>query len=86
MTSDQNAIVDLMTYLYENREELSKDRFSGMHKVDNVYRMHKSSFVPRVLDRCLADVDRTIASVADIYFHNKGLVWDAQSYWITISE
>ena len=85
MTSEQNAIVDLMTYLYENREKLATDKFSGMHKVGNTYRMHKSSFVPRMLNSRLVDVDRTIASVADIYFHNKGLVWDQESYWITIS-
>jgi hypothetical protein len=84
MTSDQNAIVDLMTYLYENREQLATDKFSGMHKVGDVYRMHKSSFVPQMLNSRLVDVDKT-ASVADIYFHNKGLVWDQQSYWITIS-
>jgi hypothetical protein len=85
MTSEQNAIVALMTFLYENREELSKDKFSGMHKVDDVYRIHKSSFVPKLLNSRAVDVDRTIAAVADIYFHNKGLEWDQSSYWITIS-
>ncbi len=85
MTSEQNAIVALMTYLYENREELSKDKYSGMHKVDNVYRMHKSAFVPQILNSRLTDVDNSIAAVADIYFHNKGMTWDAASYWITIS-
>ena len=85
MTSEQNAIVNIMTYLYENREELATDKWSGMHKVGNTYRIHKSSFIPQILNSRLTDADKTIAAVADIYYHNKGLVWDAESYWITIS-
>ena len=85
MTSEQNAIVNIMTYLYENREKLATDKWSGMHKVGNTYRIHKSSFIPQILNSRLTDADKTIAAVADIYYHNKGLVWDAESYWITIS-
>lgn len=87
MSPLQDTIASLMIYLYDNREKLSATKFSGMHKVDNVYRIHKSSFIPLVLNNGIADadVDRSIAAVADIYFHNKGLVWDANSYWITIS-
>jgi len=85
MDSQQTAIANIIQYLYDNREALSKDKFSGMHKVDDVYRIHKSAFIPHVLDN-YAQSNRTIAAVVDTWFGpNKGVTWDAFTLWITIS-
>lgn len=86
MDSQSTAISYIIKYLYDNREELAKDKFSGVHKVDGVYRIHKSAFIPHVLDN-YAQTNRTIAAVVDTWFApHHGITWDALSLWITISE
>ena len=82
MTNEQNAIYDIIHYLYDNREDLSKDKDSGVHKIDGVYRVHKYAFVPRVLNSRTNSVDKSIANVVLLFPGN--LVWDQPSLWLTI--
>jgi len=81
MTSSHTSILGILTYIYENREKLATSKFTGVHYVNSVYRIHKSAFIPSVLDS--SDTGQKIGNVIDACFPNK-MEWDAQSLWITI--
>lgn len=75
------AIKEIMNHLYESRDDLAKSKFSGVHLIDNVYRVHQSAFIPRVLDD-----DATSGNIEDIVqvcFSNE-MSWDSQSLWLTM--
>ena len=81
MTSSHNTVLDILTYIYQNREKLAESKFTGVHCVDGVYRIHKGAFIPSVLEAF--DINKKIGEVIDICFSNK-MVWDSQTQWITI--
>lgn len=81
MTSSHNTVLDILTYIYQNREKLATSKFTGVHYVDGMYRVHKGAFIPTVLDG--HDINKKIGEVINICFCNK-MVWDSQSLWITI--
>jgi hypothetical protein len=79
-----DTITAILTELYETREELSKNKFSGVYFVKGVYRVHVDSFIPRVFS-----VDKTIwddiAKVVDVTF-SQTMEWDQQTLWLTMKD
>lgn len=77
-------------YLVEHREELSKNKFSGVHFLPDfeggaAYRVHKGSFIPRALD-VNRDINTNIALVVGRTEFECDVKWDSQSLWLTIAE
>jgi hypothetical protein len=78
------TIAAILSELYETRKERSKSKFSGVHFVNGVYRVHIDSFIPRVfwVDKTIWD---DVASVVDIAFPLT-MEWDTQSLWLTMKD
>jgi hypothetical protein len=80
-SSTLNLIHEIVKYTYENREALSKDKHSGVHFVNGVYRVHIGSFVPKMLG--MFNASEEIGKVVNIVYHNK-MEWDKSSGWLTM--
>ena len=85
-------IQSLVEYVVEHAEELSKNKFSGVHFItdfegtgNDVYRVHKEAFIPRVLE-VSKSIDADIALVVGRTEFECDVKWDAPTYWLTISK
>lgn len=82
--SQATVVAALIEHIYENREALSKDKYSDVHFVPGMgYRIHKHAIVPAVVNSLR--VDNVIKAVVEINYPNT-MVWDGPSLWLTIPE
>ena len=76
----------IILYLVDNAEQLSKDKFSGVHDVDDTrYTVHEDSFVPRVLMKTCTNniIKKTVYSIIDDNVVDI-VRFDALTGWLTI--
>ena len=88
----KETIKAIIAHIIQNRLELGKDKFTGVHRIENYlgtgeasYRIYKRAFIPSALDN-LSETNKCIAEViAEAPFDCK-VEWDAQSLWLTVSK
>lgn len=79
-------ITAILRELYETRKELSNNKFSGVHFVNNAYRVHIDAFIPRIFN--VGDGQtlwNDIRTVINIEFHSV-MEWDSQTLWLTMKD
>lgn len=77
------TIKDILQDLFDNCEEMSKSKFSGVHFVNGTYRIHEGVIIPRAF--ATPTVWNDMQTVIDICFPNT-MLWDKQSLWLTINK
>lgn len=71
-----------LDYVYINHEELSKNKFAGVHNVDHgKYTVHVSAFIPKMISA--SDLNASISAVIESRFAHS-MTWDKQTMWLTI--
>lgn len=82
----KKVIEALITYLVDNVEQLSRKKFSGVHKVKEkgkaVYRVHKGDVLPKFIDTF--DEDGVMIWVVENCTFSKYVKFDSYTYWFTI--
>ena len=88
----KKAILAIMTYLVDNVEVLSKDKFSGVHLVndflgsgEDAYRVHVDAFIPKLFVH-FTQVNKAIEAIVKVKTFSRGVEWDAQALWLTIDK
>lgn len=71
-----------MKELYNNRDELAGNKFSGVHFVNGAYRVHKNAFIPQFVSWSDTSTDKKIALVVKEFGEN--MEWDNYSLWLTM--
>jgi hypothetical protein len=82
-TNPADIVIEaILDYLYIYHETLAEDKFSGVHKIaDSVYRIHHSSFIPRVFDQ----IDHNLINSLIAARFSSSMEWDSTTLWLTIS-
>jgi len=79
-----NTLINsILSYLDQNKALLAADKWSGVYKVDGVYRVHLLSFSPRMINYTRADINVSDV-IAEECKQFPNMTWDPQTLWLTI--
>lgn len=86
----RKTIQSLVTFVVEHREELSKNKFSGVHFLPDfqggaAYCVHKRSIIPHALE-VQSTINEDIALVVGRTEFECDVKWYSQSFWFTIAK
>jgi len=77
------AIRSILAFLDQNKAELAVNKFSGVYKVNGVYRIHETSVIPKIMDVKLGAASKVIKEECEQFTN---MTFDANSLWLTITE